>query len=79
MICYRCKNIKTCDSIKVAYKEEFEISKCEKFSETNAYKYKHIAANEALLKLIYDYFTDNVDGHSLDEAKEAITRTIMEL
>lgn len=79
MICYRCKNVRTCDWVRFACKEEFEISKCENFSEMNEYKYKHIAANEALLKLIYDYFTDNVDGHSLDEAKEAITRTIMEL
>lgn len=79
MICCRCKKVKTCDCVRFACKEEFEISKCENFSETDEYKYKHIAANEALLKLIYDYFTNSVDGHSLDEAKEAITRTIMGL
>ena len=79
MICYHCKNFKTCDCIRFAYTEGFEISKCKNFSETTEYKYKHIAENEALLKLIYDYFTDNVDGYSLEEAKEAITRAIIGL
>lgn len=79
MICYRCNNVRTCDWVRFAYSDEFEISKCKNFSEMTEYRYKHIAENEALLKLIYDYFTDNVDGHSLEEAKEAITRTIIGL
>ena len=77
MICCYCNNATTCDCMRVAYSEEFEISKCKNFSEMTEYKYKRIAENEALLKLIYDYFTNNIDGYSLEEAKEAITRTII--
>lgn len=79
MIYYRCEHVRTCDWVRFACSDGFEISKCKNFSEMTEYKYKHIAENEALLKLIYDYFTDNVDGHSLEEAKEAITRTIIGL
>lgn len=79
MICYRCEHALTCDCIRLAFREKFEISNCANFSEMIEYRYKHIAKNEALLKLIYDYFTNNVDGHSLEEAKEAITRTIIGL
>lgn len=28
MICYRCKNVRTCDWVRFACKEEFEISRC---------------------------------------------------
>lgn len=79
MICYGCQNVYTCEWVKFAYGEKFEISNCENFSEMLELRYKHIAEHPALMKLIYDYFTDNVDGHSLEEAKEAITREINKL
>lgn len=79
MICYRCQHAYDCVLIRFAHSEKFEISNCASFSESNEFRYKHIAENDALLKLIYDYFTDNVDGHTLDAAKEAITRAIQKL
>lgn len=79
MICYKCQHALNCEWIKFACTEEFEISRCKNFSEMREYRYKRIAENDALMKLIYDYFSGNVDGHSLDEAKEAITKTIANL
>ena len=79
MICYSCQRAFNCECLRYAFNNKFEISNCKNFYESATFRYKHIAEHPALMKLIYDYFTDNVDGHSLEEAKEAITREINKL
>ena len=79
MICYRCEKVYTCDWVRFANKENFEISKCANFSEIQEFKYKRIAEHDELMKLIYDYFTDRVEGHSDEETKEVLTRVMMSL
>lgn len=79
MICYSCQHAYDCDWIRFACSEGFEIGNCLNFSAMLEYRYKRIATNEALLKLIYDYFTDNINSHSKEEAYEAITRAIKNL
>lgn len=60
--------------------EDFEIFKCKNYDEGSKYKYRLIAKNDNLLRLIYDYFTDNVSGeYSDEEVKEAITSAIWSL
>jgi hypothetical protein len=38
-----------------------------------------IAENKDLMRLIYDYFMDILDGCTEDEAKEAITKAMRNL
>lgn len=79
MICYYCEKVYTCDLVRFANKENFEISKCENFSEMPEFKYKRIAEYDELMKLIYDYFTGKVEGHSDEETKEVLTRVMRNL
>jgi hypothetical protein len=53
--------------------KDFCINDCKDFDDASTYKYRKIAENDDLMKLIYDYFTGNVKGYSEDVAKEAIT------
>lgn len=82
MICYHCNNVEACDLFRKAYSisKDFEINQCKNYDEASKYKYRLIAKNDDLLRLIYDYFTDNVSGeHSDEEVKEAITSAIWSL
>lgn len=81
MICYHCKNADTCSLFRHAYSmsEDFEIRQCKNYEEASRYKYKLIAKNDGLMCLIYDYFTDNIVGHSKEEAERAITCAIWSL
>lgn len=82
MICYHCKNVDACSLFRQAYSmfEDFEIFKCKNYDEGSKYKYRLIAKNDNLLRLIYDYFTDNVSGeYSDEEVKEVITSAIWSL
>ena len=79
MICYRCQHVYDCYTVRSALNENFEIGNCRNFSEMTEYKYKHITENEALMKLIYDYFTDNICLLSREEAEIVITREIKRL
>lgn len=81
MICYHCENAPECNVFRNLYSisEEFSINQCCKYKEPNANKYKKIAQDEYLLKLIYDYFTRQVIGYSEKEARQAITSAIWNL
>lgn len=81
MICYHCKNADTCYLFRHMYSmsEDFDIRQCKNYDEVSKYKYKLIAKDDELIHLIYDYFTDNIVGHSKEEAERAITSAIWSL
>ena len=81
MICYHCKNAETCFLFRNMYSmsKDFEIRQCKNYDEASKYKYKLIAKDDGLMHLIYDYFTDNIVGHSKEEAEKAITSAIWSL
>lgn len=80
MICYSCKKAEHCSTFKCAIYEEFSINDCKKFDESNIYKYKKIANNDDLMHLMYDYFVGHIeDGHTYDEAKQAIINALRNL
>ena len=81
MICYHCTKASGCSVFRSLYSisKDFCINDCRDFDDASAYKYKKIAENDDLMRLIYDYFTGNVEGYSEDETKKAITSTIWSL
>lgn len=79
MICHRCQHAYNCSTLRYAFKEEFSIDSCKNFIVAPQYRYKRIADNNELMRLIYDYFTGRIEGHSEDEVKAAITRAMYEL
>lgn len=82
MICYHCNNADTCFLLRHMYSmsEDFDIRQCKNYDEASKYKYKLIAKDDELMRLIYDYFTDNVSGdHTDEEVKRAITSAIWSL
>lgn len=81
MICYNCKNIINCNAFRVlnALSSDFDIKQCKNYQSAHEFKYKRIAENDKLMKLIYAYFTNQIDGYSEEEAKAAITRAMLEL
>ena len=82
MICYNCKNACDCKTFMSLYSmsKDFSINNCRQYESDSAYKYKRIAEHDELMRLIYDYFTDQIEGEFSDEEiKEVITRTILSL
>lgn len=75
MICYHCKKAESCPTFGILYSmsNDFCIDDCRDYDDASNYKYKKIAENDDLMRLIYDYFTGNLEGYSEDEAKKAIT------
>lgn len=78
MICYHCKNIGSCKTFQTLYdtSKDFSINHCTNYEDASAYKYKRIAENDDLMRLIYDYFTNQIEDVNLsyDEIKDVITR-----
>ena len=83
MICYNCTKASDCPTFRTLYviSNDFCINKCKDFEKTSAYKYKKMAANDDLMKLIYDYFMDKVDidGYTDDEVKEVIRHQLIDM
>lgn len=75
MICYKCENVKYCPTYKMLYSKskDFTINDCEDFDEASKYKYRHIAENDDLMHLIYDYFLGQVE---VDATEEEVVRVI---
>ena len=76
MICYRCKNIRTCTVFQALYNmsKDFAINGCDDFDEALELKYKKLAENDELMRLIYDYFLDNLNIYDVSE--EEVVRVI---
>ena len=83
MICYNCTKSNECQTFRTLYviSDDFCIKKCKDFEKTSAYKYRKIAANDDLMKLIYDYFMDTVviDDYTDDEVKGVIRQHLMDM
>ena len=83
MICYNCTKSGECHTFRTLYviSDDFCINKCKDFEKTSAYKYRKIAANDDLMKLIYDYFMDTVviDDYTNDEVKGVIRQHLMDM
>lgn len=81
MICYHCKNIGGCETFRSLYNmsQDFNINHCINYDETSNYKYKRIAEHDDLMHLIYDYFTEQVEGFDDEYVKEAIARSMWNL
>ena len=69
MLCYTCDKSQDC----IVYKRllmistDFSIKECKTYINSSARKYKKIAENDNLMRLIYDYFTGQVAGDYTDE------------
>ena len=80
MICYSCNKASNCYAFKKlnSMSDDFSINKCEDYNEAkNAYK--KIAMHDDLMHLIYDYFTEQLEGVSEKEAKRVITTCMWDL
>lgn len=82
MICYHCQKTRECPIFRKLYtmSKDFSINDCKDYEPVKPYKYKKIAANDALLRLIYDYFTGQVEGgYSDEEVRKVITSAMWDL
>lgn len=82
MLCYHCKKAEGCATFRNLYtvSTDFSVNQCRDYIETETSKYKLIAENDALMRLIYDYFTNQVKGdYSEEEVIQAITSAIWSL
>lgn len=81
MLCYQCENIKKCTMFNALYckSKDFVINDCKDYDEGSKYKYKLIAQNDNLMKLIYDYFTGNVKEPDVtdEEVVDAIRTALL--
>ena len=69
MICYHCAQVKDCSKFRRMYSEleDFSVNKCRDYQDAAEYKYKKIAEHDDLMHLIYDYFTEQIEGDFTDE------------
>ena len=69
MICYHCAKVKDCPKFRRMYSEleDFSVNKCRDYKDEAEYKYKKIAEHDDLMHLIYDYFTEQIEGDFSDE------------
>ena len=69
MICYHCKNIGGCKTFYHLHctSKDFSINHCVDYDDAPAYRYKRIAEHDDLMHLIYDYFTEQIEGDFSDE------------
>ncbi len=81
MICYNCTKANECPTFRTLYviSDDFCINKCKDFDAASAYRYRKIAENDGLMALMFDYFMDNIQDHSREEAKQAIIHTLMDM
>ena len=86
MICYSCEKIGDCSVFHELYSmsKDFCINDCKDYDEAPWNKYKRIAEHDELMKVIYDYFTHQIDSeveskYSYEEIKDIITEAMWEL
>ena len=81
MLCYHCEKANDCSVLKelCSVSENFSINKCNNFHDSLCYSYMKIAENHDLMRLIYDYFMNLLEGCSKKDAEEAIVRTLQNL
>ena len=74
MLCYKCKRASVCNVFRKLHtiSNNFTINDCNDFDDVSKYRYQKIADDDNLMKLIYDYFTDNLEGVDSEQAKSAI-------
>ena len=60
--------------------KDFSINDCRDYDAVAKYTYKKIAQNDNLMRLIYDYFTGQVEGgYSDEEVRKVITSEMWSL
>lgn len=82
MKCYTCDNFITCSHPRYAFENGFAIEDCKNFNLADCYKHMKIAESEALMLLIYNYFTEEEELFSLytkEEIEAKIKKAINEL
>lgn len=81
MICYKCNKASKCSVFRKLYSmsNDFVINQCEDYNELPHNTYKKIAMYDDLMHLIYDYFTEQLEGVSEKEARKAITSCMWDL
>lgn len=87
MVCYSCEKVGGCPIFQKLYSvsKDFCINDCKDYVESPECKYKKIAEHDDLMRLIYDYFTYQIDieelgrEYSYDEIKDLITRAMWRL
>ena len=69
MICYTCEKVESCPTFQTLYamSKDFEIKDCRDYEKNSSVKYKLIAEHDELMRLLYDYFTDNLDLPGVDD------------
>lgn len=66
MICGHCAKLKDCPKFSRMYsdfEDGFDINKCKEYEDEKKYKYKKIAEHDDLMHLLYDFFTEQVEGN----------------
>ena len=79
MLCYTCEKAQDCIVFKklLMISTDFSIKECESYTSSSVRKYKKIAENDDLMRLIYDYFLDDVQGgYTREEAENVIADTL---
>lgn len=81
MLCYHCENVSRCSAFQTLYSmsNDFCVNKCKDFEDSLSYSYMKIAENHDLMRLIYDYFMDILEGYSKEDAEKAIISVLRSL
>lgn len=79
MVCYSCNKSNNCSVLKNlrSLSNDFAINKCKEYAALKD-RYKKMAEHDKLMRLIYDYFTAQIEyGNGVDDiSKEDIERYI---
>lgn len=82
IICNNCTKKNYCCIFNNLYKMSdcFSINNCRYYVEKDTNKYKKISQNDDLMRLIYDYFMNCVEGNYTEaEIKEVIVSELKDL
>lgn len=84
MLCYACERVGSCTVFQTLYamSKDFEIKDCKDYETPYTNKYKLIARNDNLMRVIYDYFTDNLKlpvNIGDEEIKIAIREVLLDM
>lgn len=79
MICYSCEKTNSCSTLRNlrSLSNDFVINKCKEYAAPKD-RYKKMAEHDKLMRLIYDYFTAQIEyGNGVNDiSKEDIERYI---
>lgn len=81
MICFHCSKVKSCEKFRNMYSdfEDFSINKCKDYEDEISYKYKKIAEHDDLMRILYDYFTGQIEGYTDEQVVSAIKNAMLNL